>query len=186
MSIASKVLCSVFALILLITSVCAFSYINAKNTGNRLVNQIEATWTDNQNVLSSAALQVRDIAKVTNMQSEAVTNLVKVAMESRYGDMGSQAQMQWIKEQMPNLDQSTYIKLQQVIQSTRVEFQNAQSKLIDQKRTFKTAMGTFWGGFWLGVAGYSPETVNLDKYNIVISGSTQTAFKTGEDTSFLP
>lgn len=186
MSIAVRVILSFTVIIGLVLGMCAVNFISAKNAGNAAVNQIEATWNNNQNILSSAALQVKDAAKVTNMQREAVTKLVSEAMQGRYGEMGSQAQMQWIQEQLPNLDQSTYIKLQQIIQATRTEFQTAQTKLIDQKRAFKTDMGTFWTGFWLGAAGYTLESVNLDQYNVVISAQAQETFKTGEDQSFLP
>ena len=40
------------------------------------------------------------------------------------------------------------------IESGRNEFLAAQSKLIDQRRQYQTALGNVWGGWWMRLAGY--------------------------------
>jgi|TARA_R110000851_G_scaffold81495_1_gene179064 hypothetical protein len=162
-------------------AILSVSYISAFNSGNRLENRIKATYTDNQNVLSSYSNKVAEAAQIPAMQRDDLTKVVTAALNARYGETGSKAMFQWIQEQNPTIDSSVYTKLQQIIESGRNDFQLAQTKLIDQKRTYETQLGSFWRGTWLGVAGYPK--VDLDTYKVVIAGSTRETFRTGNDNA---
>jgi hypothetical protein len=63
------------------------------------------------------------------------------------------------------------------MEAGRNEFQVNQTRLVDQKRIYETALGYVWKGFWLKLAGYP--NIDLDKYKPVVAGDTAKAFETG-------
>jgi hypothetical protein len=155
------------------------SYVSAYNTGNRLEKTIEATFEDNQNVLAQYSNRIAEAAQIPAMQRDDLKEVVTAALDARYGDEGSQAMMQWIQEQNPTIDSTVYVELQRMISAGRTDFANAQTRLIDQKRVYETALGSFWGGTWMSVAGYPK--VDLDEYVIVTNARTDEAFSTGKE-----
>jgi hypothetical protein len=171
--IALVTLVTVFALVAML----AGSYISAHNKGIRLETSIGAAWKDNQNVLSSYTLKVQEAAQIPAMQRDDLAAVVTAALDARYGANGSQAMMQWIQEQNPTIDSSVYTQLQRTIEAGRDDFKNAQTRLIDQKRVYETALGSFWTGAWMRIAGFP--RVDLEKFNIVLDNSTNAAFEAG-------
>jgi hypothetical protein len=157
----------------------AGSYVSAYNTGNRLENVIKATFTDNKNVLAQYSNRIAEAAQIPAMQRDDLTAVVTAALDARYGDEGSQAMFQFIQEQNPNIDSAVYVELQRIISGGREDFRIAQTRLIDQKRVYETALGSFWGGTWMSVAGYPK--VDLDEYVIVTNARTEDAFDSGQE-----
>lgn len=155
------------------------SYISAYNTANRLEQQIQATYEDNQNVLAQYSNRIGEAAQVPAMQRDDLKEVVTAALDARYGEEGSQAMFQWIQEQNPTIDSTVYVELQRIIVSGRQDFQTAQTRLIDQKRVYETALGSFWQGTWMGVAGYP--RIDLDEFGIVTNARTEDAFSTGQE-----
>lgn len=155
------------------------SYFSAYNMANRLENSINAVWTDNQNVLAQYSNKVAEAAQIPAMQRDDLTQVVTAALEARYGDDGSQAMFQFIKEQNPNIDSAVYIQLQRIIEAGRSDFAHAQTRLIDQKRVYTTALGSLWTGTMMGVAGFP--RINLDEFNIVTNAHTNAAFQSGTE-----
>lgn len=153
------------------------SYISAYNTANRLEQQIQATYEDNQNVLAQYSNRIAEAAQVPAMQRDDLTAVVTAALEGRYGEDGSQAVFQWIQEQNPQIDSTVYVQLQRMIEAGRIEFAAAQTKLVDQKRIYETALGSFWQGTWMSVAGYP--RIDLAEYQIVSTVRADEAFETG-------
>lgn len=153
------------------------SYVSAYNSGNRYEQQIEAEWTNNKNVLAQYGQKIQEAAQIPSMQADDVAKILTGALDARYGSDGSKAAFQWIQEQNPNVSSEVYIKLQQIIEAGRNKFENSQTRLIDVKRAYKTELGSFWRGLWLGFAGYPK--VDLEKFNIVTTGRTEKAFETG-------
>lgn len=160
-------------------AILAVSYISAYNTANRLETGIKAAWTDNQNVLAQYSNRVAEAAQIPEMQKEDLKEVVTAALDARYGEEGSRAMFQFIQEQNPTIDSTVYVKLQNIIESGRTDFQVAQTRLIDQKRVYETSLGSFWTGTMMKVAGFP--RVPLDTYNIVINDRTEDAFKTGKE-----
>lgn len=160
-----------------IVGILGVSYVSAYNTGNRLEQQIRATYEDNQNVLAQYSNRVAEAAQIPAMQRDDLTAVVTAALDARYGEEGSQAMFQWIQEQNPSIDSTVYVQLQRIIESGRLDFQAAQTRLIDQKRVYETALGSFWQGTWMSVAGYP--RIDLDNYNIVTNLRTEEAFGSG-------
>lgn len=156
------------------------SYVSAANYGNATEAKLAAKWEDNENIYGQGAQKVIEIAQVPAMFRDDTIAVAKAAIEGRYGDKGSQAVFQMLKEQNPQLDSKMYVKIQQVIESFRDEFKNSQTGLIDIKRSYQTNLGSVWTGFWMRMAGYPK--VDLDKYKIVTTDKASDAFRTHRDT----
>ena len=153
------------------------SYISAYNTGNRLEQTIKATFENNQNILAQYGNKIAEASQVPAMQRDDVRDIITAALDARYGEEGSQAMFQFIQEQNPNIDSSVYTQIQQIIEAGRKDFEVGQTKLIDQKRVYETALGSFWQGMWMRIAGYPK--INLDDYTVVLSQRTIDAFQSG-------
>lgn len=153
------------------------SYVSAYNAANRMENQIVATFEDNKNVLAQYSNRIAEAAQIPAIQRDDLVAVVTAALDARYGEEGSKAMFQFIQEQNPNIDSSVYTQLQRMIEAGRIDFATAQTRLIDQKRVYETALGSFWQGMWMRVAGYPK--INLDDYKIVTNARTEEAFKTG-------
>lgn len=153
------------------------SYVSAYNTGNRLEQNIKATYENNRNILAQYGNKIAEAAQVPAMQRDDLSAVVTAALEGRYGENGSQAVFQWIQEQNPTIDSTVYVQLQRMIEAGRNEFTTAQTMLTDQKRVYETSLGSFWQGTWLGVAGYP--RIDLAEYKIVSTARADDAFETG-------
>ena len=174
-----KYLIATLVVVIGIIAIGATSYISAFNTGNRLENQIVATYEDNQNVLAQYGNRIAEAAQIPAMQRDDLAAVVTAALDARYGEEGSQAMFQFIQEQNPIIDSTVYTQLQRMIEAGRIDFASAQTRLIDQKRVYETALGSFWGGTWMRIAGYP--SIDLDEYNIVVNARTIEAFETGQE-----
>ena len=155
------------------------SYVTNANYGNRAERQIVATWEDNENILAQYSLKVMEVAQVPSMYKKDVIEIYGAALEGRYGENGSQAMFQFLKEQNPQIDASLYTNIQQIMEAGRNEFRVAQTRLIDQKRSYETNLGYVWKGFWLDMAGY-PQ-LDLANYEAITSDYAVEAFETGVD-----
>ena len=166
-----------------IAAVVVGSYITNFNYGNRVERQIEATHTDNRNVLAQYSTRIIEMAQVPDMYKEDVMEIYEGALTGRYGENGSQAMFQFLQEQNPQIDASLYTNIQQSMEAGRNQFQNSQTRLIDLKRGYETRLGSFYSGFWLNVAGYP--RIDLNDFNIVVNDHSNEAFETGIDNGIV-
>ena len=172
-------LISIVSIIVIVAVTIFASYVKYHNMGNRMENTITAEYENMQNILGQYGPKIKEALGVTELQTDAVVAVISGANKSRYGGDGSKAAFQWIKEQNPNLDQATFLKVQQLIEAGRNKFENAQTKFVDTKRQYNTMLGYFWSGLWLNIAGYPK--IDLDDYKIITSSHAQKAFETGTD-----
>lgn len=170
-------------LTLAVIAVLALNYISAHNTGNQFENRLKAEYENNQNILSQYSQKLMEAVQVPDMMRDDLVKVSRAALEGRYGENGSQAIFQAIAEQNPQVSEALYIKLQQLIESGRDEFKNAQTRLIDTRRAYETALGSFWQGMWLRIAGYPRE--DLSKYKAVIIDRVEETFRTGKESAPL-
>jgi hypothetical protein len=155
-------------------------YLGFSNNANGFEVDIKAKYTDNQNVYDNGWKRVTEVAQVPAMQVAGLKELYDGAMKGRYGAEGSKAMFQFIKEQNPTLDQSTYVTLQREIERFRMDFQANQTKLISQKQTYERFLtATTNGRFYNMVGGYP--RIDLSKYDILTSDRTDAAFKTKKE-----
>lgn len=169
--------------ILVLAFVAVSSYISAANRGNEMEQAIKGTYENNKNVLAQYSQKVLEAAQVPSMMRDDLVKVTREAIEGRYGPGGSKAVFQMITEQNPNVDAALYRQLQQIIEGGRNEFQNNQTRLIDQKRAYETELGYVWKGLWMRLAGYPK--INLAEFKIVTTDRTETSFQTGREASPL-
>lgn len=152
------------------------TYFSFANKGIAIENTLDAKYEDNKNVMAGFSTKVKEIAQVAKMSADAQGKLIELANKSRYGEEGSKSAMTFIQEQNPNLDTELYKNLQQVIEAERTRFTNAQTEMLDIKRTYKTMLDQPYSGFWLNLAGLPK--INLSKFEIVINDYTDKSFTT--------
>lgn len=157
----------------------AANAISTYNFGNRMENQLVAIKENNQNIYTTYIQKVQEVAQVPEMARDDMTKVVKAALEGRYGADGSKATFQFLKEQNPNIDPQLYRKIQQVIESGRNEFKTAQTNMIDVKRTYNNALGSFWTGTILRIEGYPK--INLAEFKAVTSDASDKVFSEGKE-----
>lgn len=155
------------------------SYVSAYNMGNELENKLKAEYGNNENILAGYSQKVQEAAQVTTMMRDDIVKVTREAISGRYGKDGAQAIFQAITEQNPQVSPQVYIKLQQIVEAGRDEFKNGQTRMIDTKRAYETALGSFWQGKFMAFAGYPK--VDLDKFAIISTDSVQETFKNGKE-----
>lgn len=157
----------------------AFMYVGAHNYAVTAEKGIEAAYENNQNVLGNYTTKIQEMAQVPDMYKNDLKEVYQAAIEGRYGEDGSKAMFQFIKEHNPNFDSSLYTKLQQTMEAGRNEFKIAQTSLIDKKRDYETQQGYFLRGFMIKLAGFPK--INLDDFKVIVSTQAQKAFDSGID-----
>jgi hypothetical protein len=170
---------AIFGVVLFFVLIAITSMISMNNTAVSMEKTIKAQWTENQNNLSKYSNTIAEAAQVPAMYRDDFVKVINASMQGRYGDKGSQAVFQWLKEQNLNFDASVYKKLQQMIEAGRKDFEREQKKLIDLKRQYETMLETFPRGFILKFLGFPK--VDLNTFNIVTSEYSNDAFKSGVD-----
>jgi hypothetical protein len=177
----------IFATIVL-ALVLAFS--STYNNAVKMEETIIAAHDQSKNVLGQHAPKLKEALGVTELQTDSLLKLYAASNESRYGKDGSQATMQWIKEQNPNLDQSNYGKVITMLEASRNDFMAAQQVKIDKVRAYRGLTRSFFTGTILGIAGFPKQAVDeqgrdVDFFayygKVVVSGHANNSFQTGID-----
>ena len=151
------------------------------NTAANYEASIIAADTDSQNVLGQYAPKLQEAIGVSKLQVNAVKDVISGANASRYGADGSKADVQWIQEQNPQLNQQSYQTILDIIQAGRDTFQLTQRRKIDEIRSYRSSTQQIPGKWFYSMMGY-PTPGFFDKYDhIVVSSHAQKAFQTGID-----
>lgn len=157
------------------------SYVSAANYGNTAEVELKAKYADNQNVYANGTQKVIEMAQVPDMYVDAVSKVTRDAIGGRYGQDGSKAVFQMLREQNPQIDPSMFIKIQQTIEAFRNEFQHSQTALLDRCATYEKQRGYVFSGFWLRLAGY-PKMDITNMCTIVTTDKTAKTFETKRDS----
>lgn len=169
---------SLVALIAIVVIFC-LGGVAACSTFNSFTVQeknLNAQYLDNQNNYDNFWKRVKETAQVPDQYTEALQKVTKAAIEGRYGANGSQAVVQMIQEQNPQLDPQLFVKISQLIDSGRTDFEAHQKMLLDKKRIYETSLATFPNNVIAGVMGFP--RIDLAKIGIVTSDETEKAFET--------
>ena len=153
--------------------------ISVYNQGNGFEKALQAEKDNNRNILSNYGKKVAEAAQVPDMQRDDFIKLVSAQMSGRYGANGSQASMQWLKEQNITLDTKVYTNMQRLIEAGRNEFVTGQTKLISVKQAYTTVLGSAPRGMLMGFMGYPK--INLADFDIVSDDRTEKAFATHKE-----
>lgn len=162
---------------ILLAAFMGLGYIGFSNDANRFENQAKAKYTDNQNVYDNGWKKVKEMAQVPDMQTDALSKLYDGVMKGRYGADGSKAMFQFIKEQNPDLNQETFLKIQRAVEDFHNEFQANQTQLISVKQAYDNYLTATTSGRFYNLIGHYPH-IDMAKYDIVTSDKTQKDFDT--------
>lgn len=146
-------------------------------THNKFIEQeksIQAQYDQNKNNYDNFFKKVKEVSQVPDMYTNDLKKVYDSTMTGRYGDKGSQAVFQFIREHNPNFDSSLYKQIQQVIEAGRNDFEQNQKMLIDKKRTYETLLTKFPTNFISSILGFPK--IDLNKINIVTSDITEQVF----------
>lgn len=150
-----------FVAVAAITAVIVWAISNSvTNTGNRKEASLNAQYSNNQNVLSSCIIRIRETAGVTKGQADAFDKIITDAVKGRY-DGGTTAQIgqgqlfSAIREAYPNLASlgASFGKVLDVANGCRTDFAGQQTKTLDMLRDFDSwrtgsfTVRTFGGDF---------------------------------------
>jgi len=149
------------------------------NQANSYEKTIVAKHESLKNILAQYQNKIIEMVQVPEMYKEDVKEVITAAVQGRYGQDGSKAVFQMLKEQNPSLDVSVYAKIQNTIEAGRDRFTNEQNVFIDQKRGYETVLGTFVTGSIMKLQGWPK--ITLADYKIVTNEQTEESFKTGID-----
>lgn len=166
----------IIVMILIVIAGLIGSYVSASNYGNSMEQQLKAKVNDNENIYASYGQKIAELAQVPKMYAEDLQKITTAAIQGRYGENGSKATFQFLKEQNPNLDPALYQKISNEIIAGRNEFKNAQTQMLEIRRSYETMLGSVWSGMWLHIAGYPK--INLQDYKIVTTDRAADAFRT--------
>lgn len=160
-----------------------FGYMGWSNDARTFEADIPAQYTQMQNAYDNGWKKVVETAQVPAMQQAAYKDVYDGVMKGRYGANGSQAMLQFIKEQNPTLDPALYTKIQQTIETFHNEFQASQTQIIAYKQSYsKLITATTEGRIYNMIGGYphircGVPAGSADDYQIVTSDKTQTDFQ---------
>jgi len=160
---------------LITVAIFAFSLIGFHNKEVKLRNLITNKQTDNKNEMDRMWKIISQNAQVTDMQKSALMDIFNSYATARAGSGGGSL-ANWIKEAVPNVDQKTFLNLQNTISAERAGFANRQKEILDFKREHDNVITTFPNNMYAAI-------LNRQKIDVVIVTSTRTedAFKSGKD-----
>ena len=159
-----------------------FSAIGDYNTFSKLENKIEAVQKDNENILDNTRKAIRETAKVSDKEIEALENIIVGNSQARGQNTAGEGQavtMNWVQEAVPSIQNIQTLKnLQNIIIAGRKDWQNAQTRLLDLKRESDNMLDVFPSGNILRIMGKKPVDII-----VVTSSETENNFKNGKDDS---
>lgn len=165
----------VIGLIIGAIAMTLLSYANKAVEYEQNINKFDKA---SQNTLSNYTLKITEMFAVPAAYVEDLKSVVKETFQGRYGADGSQATMQWIKEQNLQFDASLYKELQVTIASGRDEFKMSQDRKLEICTQYDILTNRPVSKFILGVIGY-PSIEVKDKCRIVLDQGTIDTFKSG-------
>ncbi len=158
------------------------TFIGASNRYNALVVRAEAKQTDNTNVFDNFRKKVRDISGIGDKEIAALEGIITGNAEARKGNGGG-SMFTMVTESVPHITEiKTLNRLVDIVASSRADWANAQTELIEIKRQGDHMMSQFPDSLVLSILGKQPI-----KITVVTSAETKENFRTGEDNeSWIP
>lgn len=170
---------ALIGLVIAIAGLFGTQYVKYSNLGVTTETKIKMVYDNNKVILNSHTNKVQEMAQVPEMYKNDLQEVIKNTFEGRYGENGSQAVFQFIKEQNLQLDPTLYQQLQQVMESGRNDFKTSQQQLVDVTRNYEASLDYVWSGFWLKLVGYPK--IDLNDYKILTTDAIDAKFASGKD-----
>ena len=115
-----------FILMVIVLGIMNFSY---QNTEQRLRTDIE---DQERKIVANLDKMIKTIAQQAQVTKQYANDFKEVALgmvKGRYGDKGSTAMFQWLKEHNISIDVSIYKKIMTTIEAARLSFERKQRML---------------------------------------------------------
>lgn len=160
-------------------------FISTANTCVDYETNIEKANEQMANIRGRVKNILSGMGDAATQYTDKVTEAFEHANESRYGATGSQAAMQWFKEQNPNIDAKVYLKVQEAIEAQWTDFSNVQTPAIDVTFNYKNYLRKPISGTIAGWMGYPK--VDMKKFEkAVTTKDARKAIETREDDGVDP
>jgi hypothetical protein len=131
---------SIFSVLLI--TIMVFMDINYDNAHQRLLADIKAQEQKIESNYDKMFKTIAQQAQVTQNYFTEFKEIYKGIMVGRYGDGGSKAMWQWLKEANPQAPSNLHIKLMNTIEASRMSFDREQQRLAnmsaEDKKLFTT------------------------------------------------
>lgn len=170
----------ILGVVLFVLGSIVMTVVSYHNTGVRMETNIGKFDKESQNVLSNYTMKLKEKAQIPDMYVKDLGDIVDKTFKGRYGENGSQAMFQFLKEAMPNFDSSIYKELQITMEAGRNEFRISQSRKLDICQQYEAMTGQFPANIIFGITGKGYHNVEA-KCSIVVDSSTADKFKSGVD-----
>lgn len=177
-----------------------FSMTSWYNSAVSLEESVKAQFDENKNQYDSLFKKVKEVTQIPEKYKEDFKDVLVSETKAKFGEEGSQAAFQWLKDRDINFDASQYQKIQNVIESSREDFKRSQTELRDKQRKYSTHIKTFFGRMGASLFDMPNELhgelapqKDLDgdgrltvlDYPIVIGDNTRVKFNTGTDNEVI-
>jgi hypothetical protein len=147
-------------------------WISTQNRAVGLENLHGAKQKDNTSQFDNMFKKIAQSAKVTDMQKEAFKECIKAYVDGRGAGGGSIFKA--VNEAVPNLDQSNFANLINIVNSARDSWTRNQKELLDIEREHNNLRTMFPSSL---VCGSRPALKSI----IITSSRTEETFRTGQD-----
>jgi hypothetical protein len=184
---ALGIILGVLGLLFLVVALIAAIFFHYKDRGSDFQVKIGSSYRLAQSSLSKYTLKMQDLKGLKNMDTQALKDLLTSSNTSRYGADGSQAAVQWLKENNIPVNNELVTKMAVLIDSGRDEYGVQQENLNADCTTFKYELGRSWSGLWYSIAGRPDESnkkeFSLSMCDLVLDAATVEAYETKQAKS---
>lgn len=148
-------------------------YVSYSNQEIQLRNLITAKMADNKSEYDNMWKKISQVAQVTQEERKSLEGIILGNANARSPKSDKQI-MTWIKEAVPNVDNKTFINLQNIITASRDSFTMRQKELIDMNREHDNLIMVFPGSIFVGSRGKI-------EIKVITSTKTEKVFDSGKD-----
>lgn len=145
--------------------------------------QIEKFDLSTQNILSSYTMKIQEVTQVPEMYKEDLKEIVQNTFQGRYGEDGSEATFQFIREMNPDFDSSLYRDVMVLISSGRDEFKLGQDRKLEICADYKYYYSKPLNRFILSFIGYPSDGI-ASLCRIITDERTNSVFSKGVQEKF--
>lgn len=183
---AAVVILGFLSLILVSCLIFGGMVISKRNAFVRIENNIHMAYEESKNVHSNYVLRIQEMAQVPKMAAKQLSEVIKASNEGRYGDDGSKAVFQFLKEQNPSIPDSLYTNIQKEVTGGRLDFQSKITRVNDNKGVAYNMLDDTVGGFILkDILGMPRKNIGYeggpDDYKVIMSEQSVETFQKGVD-----
>lgn len=170
-----------FSLMVAVGIVAFMSYKSANDYAARTEASLIADRNNSRTLLGSLEQTVLEIMQVDAANRDSAAQLVREAIQGRYGPNGVQAMFVSIQEAGIPLDNTIRTRAVTAIESGRLKYQNSQTLYIQRAADYKGQTDTLWRGFWIKLSGYPK--INFEDFKGVATLRADKSFEQGYESA---